>query len=249
MEKPYLKKIKKIGQIVVWRVDGQYVREHLDLEFTNFGQHEQFVFIPDNELWLDRENQPGEQEYFIETMLAMRKFLAGGISRAEAVKIADQLEQTARLKNKKVRQLWRHKGEPKTLLEIHERLIKKYCTEGLQVWLVNGELVRGLYFLDFTQGGHHCAYDFIPETEIWIDDDLRRQEYAFVILHELYERRLMRERRMNYDDAHDAANVIEAQARQDKNFLQEQLRMERGIIKPTLAEKVVVKGALGGAQN
>jgi hypothetical protein len=34
------------GEVTVWVVDGQYVRENLDKEFTNFGHHLLFHFIP-----------------------------------------------------------------------------------------------------------------------------------------------------------------------------------------------------------
>ncbi|MEI8243574.1 MAG: hypothetical protein WCI17_09935 [bacterium] len=48
-KKPYLQKLTKRGDIVVWIVDGSYIRGHIDEEFTNFGQHLRFPYIPDNE--------------------------------------------------------------------------------------------------------------------------------------------------------------------------------------------------------
>ena len=46
------------GQTIqVWVVDGEYIRTYVDEEFTNFGQHYRFPYIPENEFWLDRENE------------------------------------------------------------------------------------------------------------------------------------------------------------------------------------------------
>ena len=36
-------------------MDGSYVRGHIDEEFTNYGQHYRFAYIPINEFWIDKE--------------------------------------------------------------------------------------------------------------------------------------------------------------------------------------------------
>ena len=70
-----------------------------------------------------------------------------------------------------------------------------------RVWLVSGRLVRSVYFIDFVQGGHDKVYDFVPAGEVWIDDDLLKAEWPYVILHEINERRLM-SKGMVYGRAH-----------------------------------------------
>lgn len=47
---PYLEKVDKRGNLEVWIVDGSYIRSHIDAEFTNFGQHYSFPFIPKNNI-------------------------------------------------------------------------------------------------------------------------------------------------------------------------------------------------------
>ena len=94
----------------------------------------------------------------------------------------------------------------------------------MQVWLVDGELVRDLYFIDFVEGGHHYVYHFVPESEVWIDNDLSRVEYPFVILHELHERHLMRDEKLGYDEAHNSSSAIEYQCRKKKNLLDKKLK-------------------------
>ena len=42
----YIEKIDQRGDLLVWIVDGSYIRGHIDEEFTNFGQHYRFTYIP-----------------------------------------------------------------------------------------------------------------------------------------------------------------------------------------------------------
>lgn len=90
---------------------------------------------------------------------------------------------------------------------------------------MDGELVRGLYFVDFTQGGHDKVYKFIPENEIWVDDDVSQKEMKFVLLHELHERNLMK-KGMKYDLAHQASSAIEIYARKHRRKIDKLLRKE-----------------------
>jgi hypothetical protein len=49
----YIEKVDERGNLQVWIVDGAYIRSHIDEEFTNFGQHYRYPYIPVNELWID----------------------------------------------------------------------------------------------------------------------------------------------------------------------------------------------------
>ena len=46
LKPPYIKKVAQRGAISIWIVDGIYVRDHIDEEFSNYGQHYNFKFIP-----------------------------------------------------------------------------------------------------------------------------------------------------------------------------------------------------------
>ena len=46
LKPPYIKKLDERGPLKIWLVDGEYIRGHIEEEFTNFAQHEQFPFIP-----------------------------------------------------------------------------------------------------------------------------------------------------------------------------------------------------------
>ncbi len=196
---PYLKFVRKIGKISVWSVDGNYIRTNIDIEFINYGQHYRFKFIPENEFWLDKEAVPNEQELFIKNLFIEHSLMKKGIKYKEAVKIADSVEVKERLKNKNVKELLKKsKGERLDSVKIS---LWKTLKNGVKVWIVDGFLVRSLFFIDFTEGGHDLVYKFIPKKEIWIDNDLVKEERKFVLIHESTERNKMLQG-MKYDDAH-----------------------------------------------
>ena len=188
MKKPYLKKGGKVAGFTIWIVDGKYVRCNIDEEFTNFGQHFRFRFIPENEFWLDKEHGDGnEEKYFVEHMLAENRFMAAGMTWKRANEKADMIEKRERNKAEALKTV----DKKNCIDKIHKKLLKKYSKK-IKVWVVNGMLVRDLYFTDFTEGGHDKVYSFVPEKEVWLDDDLSLREMKFVLLHELHERHLMR---------------------------------------------------------
>lgn len=229
IKKPYIKKELEIAGFIVWIVDGGYIRENIDEEFNNFGQHYRFKFIPKKEFWIDKEHSGGEGEkkFYINSMLAMDNFLSNGISRGKAAEIVGILEEEERAKSAYFRKYFKSRRKSKTngVKKIHKKLLKKYSKGNLNVWIVDGELVRGLYFIDFTQGGHDKVYKFIPENEIWIDDDVSRKEMKFVILHEIHERNLMK-KGMKYDPAHQSSSAIENYARHHRRKIDKLLRKE-----------------------
>ena len=58
---PYLQKLEERGKFQVWLVDGSYIRGHIDEEFTNFGQHYSFSYIPKDELRIEKETKTDER--------------------------------------------------------------------------------------------------------------------------------------------------------------------------------------------
>ena len=68
-EAPYIKKLETLEDFNVWDVDGEYIRSKINREFTNFGQHFRFDFIPTKEFWIDKQHGSDEKDYFISHML------------------------------------------------------------------------------------------------------------------------------------------------------------------------------------
>ncbi|MFA4960500.1 MAG: hypothetical protein WC548_02445 [Candidatus Pacearchaeota archaeon] len=193
VKKPYVKKFCEVSIFKVWIVDGNYVRKNIDEEFTNYGQHSRFNFIPENEFWIDKTRNPGEEKFYIDSMIVMHRLMSEGINKNKAVRIADSIEKRERAKTELMRKEIKLKNNKQKLIDsIHIKILKNYSNDKIKIWIVNGEAVRDIFFLDFVEGGHGYVYPFIPKDEVWIDNDVEPSEIKFVLLHELHERNLMK---------------------------------------------------------
>jgi hypothetical protein len=133
------------------------------------------------------------------------------------------MEQKERSKSKVIKEEARKKNnETKVLAQVHKKLLKKY-SKYLKVWIVDGKLVRDVYLIYFTTGGHDKVYKFVPKGEVWIDDGILEHEIKLVLLHELEERALMA-KGMAYDPAHIHANHVEYQCRHHPEKLNKKLK-------------------------
>jgi hypothetical protein len=237
MKLPYLKKFKELKGIKIYFVNGKFIREKISEEFTNFGQHYRFNFIPKNEFWIDKENSPGEEQFFIDHLLIEHQLMQKKVPYEKAMTIAGKQEKKERAHSKYLRKKIKIKTKEKELEKIKIKFLKKYSSK-LKVFLVDGELVRDLYYIDFTQGGHDLVYNFIPKQEIWIDNDISPREMEFVLLHEMHERNLMKLGWCYHTNsfhinsgrikksAHRSASIIEKTCRKDTKKLKKYLEKE-----------------------
>ena len=84
---------------------------------------------------------------------------------------------------------------------------------GIQVFLVSGEEVRNAYGSSFIGGANYISWSAqIPKNEIWIESEIAESDRPFILIHELYELKLM-EMGHDYHTAHDAATGLEDQVR------------------------------------
>jgi hypothetical protein len=217
LKPPYVEKVVDLEGIQVWVVDGMYVRGHIDEEFTNFGQHYRFPFIPENEFWIDHEKNPQERHFFIEHLLVEHRLMAAGISYGEALGEADRAERVQRRRSGDMKKLTHNRQTLPDAQQVHERLWKK-LENGLSVWIVTGRLVRSGFDIDFTAGGHDYVYEFVPENEVWIDNDTVEAERGYVLVHELHERRLMAAG-WPYSKAHADSSRLELRCRRHPDEL------------------------------
>lgn len=210
----------------MWTVDGAYIRGHIDEEFTNFGQHYRFKYIPRNELWIDREASPDPEEtrFFIDHLLVEHRLMAQGMPYERALPMADAEEHRERRRAGDVRKLTERGRKLPEGKDVHERLWKK-LDSGLSVWMVKGRLVRSVFDIDFTAGGHDYVYEFVPQNEVWIDDAIEEAERGYVLLHELHERNLM-SKGWPYGKAHEDSSHVEYKARHHPDTLHDALAAE-----------------------
>jgi hypothetical protein len=90
-----------------------------------------------------------------------------------------------------------------------KKFIGDACPHGLQIALVDGTYVRNHFDSDFSQGGNGFRYPgFISRKEIWIDNEIRKDEWPFIAFHECQEVERMR-RGLDYEHAHDQAKRLE----------------------------------------
>jgi hypothetical protein len=228
MKKPseeyYLESPEERGNFKIWIVDGRYIRGHIDEEFTNFGQHFRYKYIPENEFWIDREAEHDERRFFIDHLLVENRLMKEGKSYEDALVEADKEERKER---RRAGDLKKATGNGKELPDgkaVHEKLWKK-LENGLTVWVVNGRMVRSTFDIDFTAGGHDKVYEFVPENEVWIDDAIVENERGYILLHELHERNKM-SGGWPYSKAHAESSSIEYHCRHHPDELHDYLASE-----------------------
>ena len=221
---PYVRQLDERGDMKVWVVDGSYVRGHIDEEFTNFGQHYRFPFIPSNELWLDDASESDEQQFFIDHLVVENRLMAKGASYEKALAAGDRAERKERRRAGDVARLTHHGQKLPDGHDVHKHLWKK-LENGVAVWIVSGRMVRSVFDIDFTEGGHDYVYEFVPEKEVWIDDDILEPERPYVLVHELHERNRMASG-WPYSKAHAESSRVEYRCRHHPDELHDALAAE-----------------------
>jgi hypothetical protein len=224
LKPPYLQKDEVRGDYQVWIVDGAYVRGHIDEEFTNFGQHYRYAYIPEKEFWIDKDAGHEERSFFIDHLLVEYELMAKGASYGEAITQADEVERRERRRAGDVRKVTHHGTKLPDASAVHERLWKK-LESGVSVWIVNGRLVRSVFDIDYTAGGHDHVYEFVPQGEVWIDDAIEENERGLVLLHELHERNRMAGG-WPYSKAHAESSRLEFRCRHHPDELHDALAAE-----------------------
>jgi len=80
----------------------------------------------------------------------------------------------------------------------------------IKVFTVNGTYVKRNHDMDFDEAGNWMAKKYIPEYEVWIDNNLQTVTYYHVLLHETTEAvDEMMEKGLQYEPAHDKSNAKE----------------------------------------
>ncbi len=220
---PYVRSLERRGPLSIWLVDGAMVRKNIDIEFSNFGSHYTIDEIPRNEIWIDGETDADEQRFFIAHARTERRLLAAGTDPDVARQTANHEERRMRVAAGDLRKVM--KGRVLPDVSKVRRELWKTLPSGVLVWFVKGRLVRSVYDIEFTEGGHEHVYEYIPRGEVWIDDDIHEDERGYVVFHELHERNRMSDG-MDYDTAHAESSKLELHYRNHPDQLHEALAAE-----------------------
>jgi hypothetical protein len=118
--------------------------------------------------------------------------------------------------------------------------------DGTCVYLVDGAYVRDNIEVSWIGGGHGFEDDFIPEDEIWVENEPTDEDSEHLFIHEITEYLLMRYGKMAYDQAHEMANSIEAIVRGNDNQADsnEEKKTEQGYGKNNPKDKAKRKTAV-----
>jgi hypothetical protein len=223
----YIKKIGNLDDHEVWLVDGALVRRDLSDDFTEHGYHARYKFIPQDEVWVEKDTNEEEWKYFLENVDFELKSVAEGKKLEDVENQADEVELRDRRRCAAIRKILdSHHCRKEALRKIRKHRLEKYSNDGLSVWLVDGEIVRGIYRLEYGYGGHDLVYHFIPRNEVWVEEVLDPHERKIILLHEVHERFLMSQEKKDYLHAHEGASIIEMHYRKQSDGLDERLLEE-----------------------
>jgi len=213
------KRVLTHTEYTVYSVNSLAVRNvaRFDEEFGNFATTSEFPnLIPRGEIWISEKLAAREGVFFIANALTQLARQAAGATE-KAYNDGLEVEQLLR---ERVTGITFRAGKPHERVPL-ELYLEEYITlpdpQGpVVVWRVDGNLVRSYYKTDYTEGGHGFVYRWVPRPEIWIEDGVDNREVPFIIAHEYLERRLMRDRGMEYDPAHEIASKIEFDLRKSE---------------------------------
>ncbi len=217
--KLHKKRVLTHADYTVYSVNAFAVRDvaQPDEEFGNFATADQFPdLIPDGEIWISEKLAFKEGVFFIANALTQLKRQAAGATE-KAYDDGLEVEQVLRqmVNGVAFRDGKPHKQVPDEIY--HKHYLTLPDPKGpVQVWVVDGNLVRSYYKIDYTEGGHGYVYPWVPQQQIWIEDGVDRREVPFIVCHEYHERRLMRDEGLDYDSAHEICSTVEFDIRKGR---------------------------------
>lgn len=227
--------IGKDNNYDIWIVNGHQVRLKIFSSFLYGGNEQRYPFNPKGEIWID--NAISCEEYYLTLAheLNERHLMAKfGWTYIAAHDSSLSLEQVIRRTNEETCR--KHESSLKKVAVTDYENIKEIPSlpdsiqlqniyrvpagqrEGLDIWIVDGYMVRKNIYPDFGFSGNDLSYHFIPSGEIWIDGQVSCEETEYSIANEINERRFLAKGE-SYDDAYSDAIDITLKLRQDMDKL------------------------------
>lgn len=221
----------KVQNYNIWIVDGNQVRLKIFSSFLYGGNEQRYPFNPKGEIWID--NAISCEEYYLTLAheLNERHLMAKfGWTYIAAHDSSLSLEQSIRHSNEEICKA--HEASLKKVIATDYDNIKEIKSlpdsiqisniyrvpvgkrGGMDIWIVDGYMVRKNIYPDFGFSGNDLSYHFIPPKEIWIDGQVSCDETEYSIATELTERELMAGGK-SYDDAYSDAIDITLKLRGD----------------------------------
>jgi len=182
------------GEMTIKLVDGFAIRNMIDPSFGSIHRHGTELakpgvrwYIPEGEVWVDHiYAKSGELEFLLQMDEAGDKYIEKNPEGDYRTFLKGFCE----------------KGVPPDFYK------STIVVNGNSVVKVDGAIVRKYLDPEFIMGGHEFVYDYVPQSEIWLDAWLDERELPYVLNHEQLERNFMKDG-MSYDDAHEYATASE----------------------------------------
>lgn len=192
-----------VGPYTIRMVDEEDIRDESETleEFSNYAVHSDFPDeIQEQTIWISEEVPEDERWILIEEAISRIESEADGMDPDDAYAVGIKL-------SKKLRSRISPESQDIDAEAFHVKLLKT-LSDGCKVWLVDGEKIRDSVDVDFVEGGNSYAYGFVPDGEIWIDQEVPAKERPLIIAHEAKERSLMKAG-ASYEEAHKQASRFE----------------------------------------
>lgn len=212
----------------VWIVDGNTVRQKIYKEFLYGGNEQRYVYNPKGEIWIDNAISCEEFDLTVAHELNERHLMAKfGWTYDVAHDSSLMLEQVIRHRNQEV--CAAHEASLKKVSVFDSYNVKEIrnlpdsiklqnvyripegTRDGIEIWVVDGYMIRKNFYPDFGFSGNDLAYHFIPPKEIWIDGQVSCEETEYSIALEMKERQLMSEGKSYSDAYEDAVQMVQKQ--------------------------------------
>ena len=223
------KLIDQYGEYKVFLVDGKAVRDSSP-KAEEFGGSSLHCFIPslipEKDIWIEDDIKPEERKILIASALYQLKKIERGVSPGKAYDQGIAREKDYR----ESMHLSKQNPEKTNERAPNKVYVRKYGhikDENIDVWLVDGEEVRGHFKVDWIEGGQPWVYGFMPNKEIWVELSSHKDEFPYIILHEFTEMILMKCKKLKYDAAHTIAAKVEFSMRPDKLSKQDALALTK----------------------
>ncbi len=114
--------------------------------------------------------------------------MAAGKPYDKAIEVADRAERKQRRRAGDMKKLTRRRQEAARRHEGPRTPMEETRERRQRLDRQSGAWCAACFDIDFTAGGHDYVYEFVPENEVWIDDDIAEAERGYVLVHELHER-------------------------------------------------------------
>lgn len=205
--------IGRFGDIFIFRVNGAQVRSLSNglEEFNESASHAIIHEIPENEGWVESTISKEELPFVIFGLVV--GILSGDYSTGELAEKAERSKATP------------SQNGAFDIPDSATYVRKLGEIFGVKFYLVDANVVRNQYKVDFALGGNNGPYDWVPRDEIWLDAATQPSELPYIALHEFYERHRMLQNGLDYNKAHAIASTIEWKAREGKKLPQEHVSL------------------------